>query len=222
MAATVENGGRSDVAGTPFDLSASQSGKGKSRAPEILAGTLLVAVFALAGAWFYSTSTQSVGYITLGSPVARGEVVEASDLIVSEINNDARIRAVRWSDRASIIGQVALVDMGVGTLVAPEQFSDSDQIPAGFGVVGLNLSPGEFPTLSLQPGDLVRVIVMPAGDDLTAESVAVIADGVEIVAVAGDGNQNRFVSLVLEAELADLVAAADFQDRVRLIQVPEG
>lgn len=222
MAATVENGGRTDVtSGTPFDLSASQGGRRKSRAPEILAGTLLVAIFALAGAWFYSTSTRSIGYVALSGEVGRGDVIEAGDLTVSEINNDARVRAVRFADRSTLIGQVALVDLQAGTLVTPEQFSDQDQIPAGFGVVGLDLTPGEFPTFSLQSGDLVKVVLMPNSADSTTEPPVIIADQVEVVSVVGD-NRGRFVSLVLDAELADQVAAADFHDRVRLVQVPEG
>ncbi|MGI9598218.1 MAG: hypothetical protein ACR2QK_18790, partial [Acidimicrobiales bacterium] len=87
MAATVQNGKQDDlVSGTPFDLAAAQTGKAKSRVPEILVGTFLIALFALAGAWFYSTSTQSTNYLALRQGIKRGEVVANQDLTTYEIS----------------------------------------------------------------------------------------------------------------------------------------
>lgn len=225
MAATVQGGNDNDLmTGTPFDLASAQTGKAKSRVPEILAGTLLVAIFALAGAWFYSTSTQTTAYVALRQDVTRGQVITEADLTFYELNTEAPLLGVRASDVASVVGEVALTDMRAGTLITVDQFAESSQIPPGNGVVGLDLSPGEFPTFSLRPGDRVRIVITPtAGAPPVPESIILIDDDVEVVSVVGgDTERNRFISLTLPAQLADQVAAADSQDRVRLIQVPGG
>ncbi len=222
MAATVRTGEKDDlVGGTPFDLVTAQTGRPKRRVPEILVGTFLVALFALAGAWFYSTSTESTTYVALREDVTRGQVITEQQLTVYELNTEAPIRGLGAADVASVIGQVALADLRAGTLVTRDQFVETAEIAAGFGVVGLDLSPGEYPTLSLRPGDRVRVVVLPRGGDVL-DPVAVVDANAEVVEVVVGSGSDRFISLTLPAELADQVAAADAEDRIRLIQVPEG
>lgn len=222
MAASVrEDKQEAFLEGTPFDLAAAQTGKSKSRVPEILVGTFLVALFALGGAWFYSTSTRSVNYLALQQPVQRGEIIEFNDLVTFQVATDAPINATSNLDADSIVGKVALVDLEAGSLITASQLADKAQIPAGQGIVGMDLSPGEFPTFSLRPGDVVRVIITPDNlGELGAETtIFVVDEEVEVVEVDGDG-RDRFISLVMDEELADLVSVADSNDRVRLIQVP--
>ncbi len=222
MAASVrENNQEAFLEGTPFDLAATQTGKSKSRVPEILVGTFLVALFALGGAWFYSTSTSSKNYLALQNQVQRGEIVEFADLVTFQVASDATINATSNLDAELIVGKVALVDMKPGTLITESHLADQTQIPAGQGIVGMDLSPGEYPTFSLRPGDLVRVIITPNNTTELGPDTAifVVDDEVEVVEVDGDG-ESRFISLVMDQELADLVSVAVAGDRVRLIQVP--
>lgn len=223
MAATVQNGRQDVVEGTPFDLGASQGSGSKRRVSEMLVGTFLVAVFALAGAWFYATSTQSTGYLALRNEVSRGQEITAADLAVVEISAESPIRVATATDRELVVGKIALTDMAVGTLVSQDQLVESARIPSGEGIVGLSLSPGEYPSRSLRPGDLVRVVVMPAVlEDLAEADVTVVAEQATVVEIAETGGTELFVSLTLASEQADLVAVADSQNRVRLIQVSEG
>ena len=222
MAATVQTDKQSGmVSGTPFDLAANQAGKGKSRVPEILVGTFLVAVFALAGAWFYSTSTSTTSYVVLRQDVSRGAVITRDQLTTYELNADVPVRGVAAAELQSIIGELALVDLKVGTVITRDQLASKARIPQGYGLVGLDLSPGQFPSLSLRPGDRVRIVLMPEGIvDLTPGSVPVIDEDVEVVEVVEDAGASRFITLALPEELADLVTVADAGDRIRLIQVP--
>lgn len=190
--------------------------------PEVLVGTLMVVMFALAGAWFHSTSTAKIGYAALRQDVARGEVIEQSDLTVYELATDAPIRAIRGSEAGTIVGKVARSDLAVGTLLTADMVAETAGIPDGSGVVGLDLAPGEYPSQSLRPGDRVRVVLLPDGGGLDEGPVVVVADGAEVVEVADVGGRGRFVALSLESELADRVAAGHARDRVRLIQVPGG
>lgn len=218
-----ENSRSGESRETPFDLGAAPMARSRSRIPEILLGTLLVALFALAGAWFYSTSTNRVGYLALRAGVQRGEVIEQADLAVYQIDTDAPIQALRPTQTADVVGKVALVDLTAGTLLTGSHLADRSQIPAGSGIVGLDLDLGQFPSLSLRPGDRVQVVAVDTSGSTDADAaVEIIADQVEIVSVAESGGSGRFYSLVLETELAQRVLAADARDEVRLIEVPEG
>lgn len=221
MAATVRgNGNEGLVDGAPFDLAATPTGRAKARIPEVLVGTLLVAVFALAGAWFYSTSTERTGYVALRQEVDKGALISRQDLTVFEVSSDSPIRGIAGEDLGSVVGKLALSDMAAGTLVTPDQFLEKALIAPGDGVVGLELLPGEFPTFSLRPGDRVRVIVVPPDGSVDPESIVVVAEDVEVIEVVETGGRDRFVSLTLPTALADVVTVADSQSRVRLVQVP--
>ena len=223
MAATVRSSKHDDlVEGTPFDLGAASGVRSRSRVPELLIGTLMVAVFALAGAWFHSTSTARIGYVALRQDVARGEVIEQADLTVYELATDAPIQAIRASDAGRVVGMVARADLGVGTLVSDDLVAGTVGIPQGSGVVGLDLAPGESPSRALRAGDRVRVVLLPDGGGGSTDSVVVIAESAEVVDVVDVGGRGRFVALGLEAGLADRVAAGHARDRIRLIQVSEG
>lgn len=224
MAATAQSGKRGDdlVNGTPFDLGSAQTTKPKTRVPEILLGTFLVAVFALAGAWFYSTSTRADAYVALRSPIQRGQEVSGSDLISFEINTDEEIEAIAWREASTIVGKVAVTDLAVGTLVAPGHFSDRADIAEGFGIVGLALETGEYPTFGIRSGDWVRVVAVPDNNSNEVNPPAdVLAERVQVVEVATEAGTARFISLTMDTATADLVAAVEADGRVRLIQVPQ-
>lgn len=224
MAATAQSGRRGDdlVSGTPFDLGSAQTTKPKTRVPEILLGTFLIAIFALAGAWFYSTSTQSESFVGLRNTVQRGQEIQATDLIRFEVNGDERIVAIEWRDAATIVGKLAAADLTAGTLATPGYFTDQADIADGFGIVGLSLDVGEYPTSGIRAGDWVRVVAVPpssAGQTVPPpETIVARAQIVEVAALAGTG---RFVSLTTETAIADLVASVEAEGRVRLIQIQD-
>ncbi|MEM7325687.1 MAG: hypothetical protein AAF531_21550 [Actinomycetota bacterium] len=222
MAATAQSGKRGDdlVSGTPFDLGSAQTTKPKTRVPEILLGTFLVAVFALAGAWFYSTSTQRDSYVGLRTSVQRGQEISGADLIRFEVSGDERLVAIEWRDASSIVGKLAVTDMAAGTLVTPGYFTDQADIADGFGIVGLSLETGEYPTAGIRAGDWVRVVAVPRNNDSNAPAEA-LADRAQIVEVATEGGTGRFVSLTMATATADRVAAVEAEGRVRLIQIPD-
>lgn len=212
-----------ELTGSPFDLAASTAAKPRSRLPEILVGTLLVALFALAGAWFYSTSTTREPYAAVRQEVARGQVVESDDFTVYQLDTDDPIKAIPAHQLGQIVGKVALVDLPIGTLVSADLFADAADIPAGAGIVGLDLDPGEFPSFTLRPGDRVRVVAVPS--NRSSEGVPapeVLADRVEVVEVRADGSRRLFIALTMDAVDADRVAVAAADEQVRLIQVGGG
>jgi hypothetical protein len=92
----------------------------------------------------------------------------------------------------------------------------------GEGVVGLALTPGEYPTPLLSPGDVVDVVLTadgPSGPDAAATGERV-AGSAEVFDVAELGTQGgRFISLRMPVGAAVEVAGAAAAGRVRLVLV---
>ncbi len=203
----------------PFDLDGAGSTVRRSRAPELTIGALIVAVFALAGTWFYASSTARDSVVAIRNPIARGTVITEDDLQIVQVGSDDALNLVGHDETKLVVGQIALTDLSVGTLLTTDQVTASAAINPGDGVVGLDLDPGEYPTLSLRPGDVVRVVEVPGGGDTEVIEV-VLAEQAEIVDVAPIGVQHQlFVSLAVDTTQADAIARAAASDRVRLIQV---
>lgn len=203
-----------------FDLDAPQAGTGRTRWPEITIGLFLVAAFALGGAWFYSSATDETDVLAVRDGLSRGQVVSANDLRVVQVATDDILDMISADDAPSVIGQVALIDLGAGTLVTSAQFAPTAAIDAGDGVVGLALQPGEYPSANLQPGDEVRVVQTPRTSDPETTGT-VLVERALVVDVTTIGVQNElFISLSMPTALADTVAASGALDQVRLVQIP--
>lgn len=189
------------------------------RGPELLVGLVIVAVFALAGTWFYANSTNPEGVLALRNPIDRGSVISADDLRVVQISSDDALNVLDRDEASAIVGQIALNDLSAGTLITVDHVAERAAIEPGDGVVGLALDPGEYPTLSLRPGDTVRVVEVPGLSESDAGDV-VLAAQAEIIDVATIGVQNQlFVSLSVDTSEADAIARSGARDRVRLVQV---
>lgn len=217
--------------GDVFDLDAAETPRAKSRLPEIATGILLVVGFGLAALWWQTSSTSTRPAIALGVPIERGQVIELGDLQLVQLASDDPIRVLGESDSGMVVGRVALTDMASGTLLTSDHVSEAPAISPGFAVVGTALQAGDYPSLALRVGDVVDVVLTPStteqdafGADrdgaLAAAAESVLVQGVEVVEVATLGNQSGlFVALAMSETEAAMVARADAEDRVRLVQV---
>ena len=146
-----------------------------------------------AGAAYLATSVgDTAPVLTLRQDVARGEVIEAGDLTVARINGDPALRTVGESERDSIVGQRAAVDLSAGSILTP-QSTTTELIPAtGQSLVGVPLSPDQLPSQGLTAGDAVRIVATPREQDdppgvaptiyeATVVSTATLADTGQVV-----------------------------------------
>lgn len=227
----VGHGGLRSSKGEVFDLDAAETPRAKSRLPEIATGILLVVGFGLAALWWQTSSTATRPAIALGAPIERGEVVELADLQLVQLASDDAIQVLGESDSGLVVGRVALTDMAAGTLLTSDHVSAAPAIAPGSAVVGTALQAGDYPSLALRVGDVVDVVLTPSSTDvdafgsdredaLAAAEGSVLVRGVEVVEVATLGNQSGlFVALAMSEAEAAMVARADAEDRVRLVQV---
>jgi len=192
--------------------------------PQLLVAVLVVALSALAAVVLFSRAAARDPVLALANDVERGQVVAAGDFRVVYVGTDDLISSVASDQLSTLVGLTAVTDLESGTIVTPAYFVARSVLEPGEGVVGLALSPGEYPTLRLAPGDLVDVIrTGSASASVDAEPTdrgAVLAAAAEVFDVAALGSQGqRFVSLRMPAEAAAEVARAAADGRVRLVLV---
>jgi hypothetical protein len=190
-------------------------GSRRVRVPELLVGAALAVGFALAAVLWQANATQRDPVLTVGRSVARGEVIEATDLRVVYVGSDQPLVTLSEAELSRVVGRVAVADLPAGTLLTPADLNDPQTVESGEGVVGLALDPGQFPAMQLAPGDVVNVVTPgEVGEpELLAEAAIVFA----VEDLGGQGR--RFVSLRTSEEAANRVASAAESGPVRLVLV---
>lgn len=199
----------------------------RSRLPEVALGVLLVAVSALGGLWLFARSTERVEVLALSQDVARGEVVEVSDLEVVSIGTDDVVTVLGRNEVSRVEGQVAVADLAAGTLIVPSMVVPGDVIADGDGVIGVEVPVGQIPSSDLVRGDVVSVVLTPAPDDRpnladpAVRAGEVLVESAKVLEVSPIGTSNAlFVSLAMPADAARVVAVAASQGQFRLVKVP--
>ncbi|MGH8873787.1 MAG: SAF domain-containing protein [Acidimicrobiia bacterium] len=185
---------------------------------------LLVALSALVAVVLFTRAAARDPVLALAADVERGQVVTAGDFQVVYVGTDDPISTVASDELSSLVGLTAVSDLEAGTIVTPAHFVARSVLEPGEGVVGLALSPGEYPTLRLAAGDLVDVILTEspsaASEAEATDGGVVLAERAEVFDIAELGTQGqRFVSLRLPEDAAADVARAAAQGRVRLVLV---
>ncbi len=220
-AKTASTGESGDEQGTvtPFRLEPPQRGV---QVPQLAIGVLLVALSALVVVVLVSRAAARDPVLALAQDVERGQVVSSADFRVVYLGTDDQVATVAADEMATLVGLTAVVDLEEGTIISPGYLAARTALEPGEGLVGLALSPGEYPTLRLAPGDMVDVILtgsQPAGLDGAPGDVVLVA-GAEVFDISELGTQGqRFVSLRMDAADAADVAQAAVERRVRLVLV---
>jgi hypothetical protein len=183
------------------------------RIPQLVVGVWLTAGTALGFVLFHAASIERTAVLALADDVDRGQVLAVEDLQVVHVGTDDAL-AFTPADRSELlVGRAAVVALPAGTLVTVEQLAAGRTLVPGAGVVGLALSPGEFPTPRLAIGDLVNVVEVSDG-------LEVLIEAAEVVEVEPVGTQGqRFISVLAGEEAASRVAVAAAAGEVRLVLV---
>jgi hypothetical protein len=199
---------------------------GRRRRPAVWA--LGVALAAGGGAVAAATTMAAgdrVPVLVVVRPVDAGTTVTAADLGEARVAEDPQLRPIPTSERASVVGQIAGVDLRPGTLLTRNQLAPLAIPGDGQALVGLALQPGQLPDRRLQRGDRVLAVVTPedavvtppTGQERTV-SVTRSAQVVSSGAPATDG------TVVIDVTVADAEApglAADAAaGRISLVLLP--
>lgn len=132
------------------------------RRPLLLAaGAVLVLVSAIASYVAFTNLSASVTVVVATVDIAKGELIEASDLGTLEILGGQTSGAVLATDAGALVGQHAAVDLLAGSLITSNSVRGSLPIEAGHSIVGIAVSGGQVPSTGLTSGDRVRIVSTP-------------------------------------------------------------
>lgn len=191
----------------------------RRRVPELILGILLVAGGALGAVLLAVSGRSRDDVVALRNDVARGEVIEASDLVSVKVGSDGGVTYLSSGDAGTVVGQVALTDMPAGVLVAPEMFGEpAELLEPGSGRVGLMLAANQMPTLDLAVGDHVSVVV-PV-ESAAGEAQVIAEADVALVEEQPATGQGRlwYVSLVApQTQAVGIASAAAGGSNVQLV-----
>jgi SAF domain len=193
---------------------------GRRRSRMTMVGVLLAIVGGLV-AWFaYSQATQGVEVIATARHIAYGARITEADVQPVEIPAGSTLRATAWSDRGTVVGQVATTDLPPGTLVPPDAVGAARLPVRGEAIVGLPIGAGRLPVSGLLPRDVVQ-IVQPA----TAQTGQTGQTGLRATVLAigdPDAAGRRTVDLIVPDTAVDDVAAAAGNDNTLLVLLGSG
>jgi hypothetical protein len=187
---------------------------------ELVVGVLLMAGCALGAVVLAPGGRDRTPVVALAGDVERGEVIEDGDLSVTYVGADSPVAHVPEDERASLVGQAALVDLPAGTIVTAGQLAAPAAVAAqGDGTVGVALEAGQLPSLGLAAGDQVSVVA-GSGSQGAAQGQGVVVDTAEVVATrqlddqpaswwvslrAGEGDARRLATAISDGARVQLV-----------------
>ena len=228
MATTTESRSNGSLRTEPDGLRLDPSTRSGGRRPRmswVALGLLVLVGFGLLGAVTVARVAARQPVLALAEPIDRGEELTATHLVVVDVGTEDAVALVPAGDRDALLGLTATAALEAGTLVTPAQFADGPTVAAGLSVVGLALQPGEYPTVTMRPGDRVTVVRTPAATPAAqgADQPATLVEAAEVFAVEtlSETAGTLMVSIVVPGEVVLDVASAAADGRVRLALVGE-
>lgn len=186
----------------------------------IALGAFLIATLSFAFAVLYSNVGDRSAVLAVGRSVRSGAVLTSADLVEVRISADRALHPVAASDRGSVVGKVAGVDLVPGTLITRRHLATRAGIEPGRAVVGLALKAGQFPT-EMRVGDPVLVVLTapPASSSGESEVTTITGGRVTSITPTIDASTPSVVSLEIATKDASAIAAAAAGGRVSLVRV---
>lgn len=187
----------------------------------ITAGVLVIIVAALLGALAFAQAGDTSSVLAVRDEVAKGQTIERDNLISKQVAGVGGAIAV--DDVDAVVGKTAAVDLTAGQVVTDATVTEEAVPGTGRAVVGLAVTPSQMPGEGLGPGDLVRVVAVPAADDAAAnlDDAPILAPSVEVLAVTRgkSGEAARVVTVIASDSDAGKLATASAAGRLAVIKI---
>ncbi len=181
----------------------------------------MIGVLGFIGIWAASSDRQPV--LAVARPVKAGDVITADDLAVASIAEDAALKPMPASARATAVGKTATVDLVPGALLLNGQLGAPSAIGDGDAVVAVEVPLAAAPIDSLHNGDRVQIIKTSKGGDAKEALGEVITEGrVTRISPGSASTRSSVVSVVVPQDKAATVAGASAAQRAALVALPQG
>lgn len=186
----------------------------------IILGALLVVGAAIAGVSIAGGLAARVDVLVASRDIATGELVVDNDFRSASIGIDAGIdvQVIRPEDVDQLVGRVAAGPVGEGEIVHPANFTEAVAEEDLSLLIGLELSPGEYPREGLRPGD--QAVILGFDDEnLDSDSLTPGRDigHVEVVEISRPSNgTDLLVTVRASTEQAGLIGRYASEGAVRM------
>ncbi|MFD0332185.1 SAF domain-containing protein [Streptacidiphilus monticola] len=187
-----------------------------------VAGIAVAAVGALGAYTMVNQAGDRVAVLAVAHAVAKGQVVQASDLTTAQVAPDPALKTVAVGRSSTIVGKTAATDLAVGMLVTPGSVTAGVDVTAGKSVVGVLAKPGMIPAGRLAPGQAVSVVQTPGQNGQATKSSAapLTVPAVVVLVGAPDSNGNVVVDLAADPADAPQIAAWAAAGQVAVVTAP--
>jgi len=195
----------------------------RDRRPALAAlALLLVLGGALASTLLVLRSGDRVEVLVAATDIAPGQTVTADDFTTAQVAADGA-SFVQAEARDNFVGTSATVGIPAGTLINNVMFQAGTVVPDDADVVGLVLTPQQRPAGPIGQGDVVRLFLVPRGDQLAGSG----AEGSELVSAArvvesvDGGNQGLSLSVLVPSDDASAVVAGSATGQVAVTRLAD-
>lgn len=167
----------------------------------VIIGLLMACLGALGAAMAWSQATTAEPVVVMVNDVARGEVVQSSDLGIATLGTPPGVKALPADRIPDLVGKQALVDLQAGSLVGDRAIGQATT-QKGQSELGLKLAAGRLPTSELPAGTTVLLVPVAAKDSPAPSTAGIAATVVSKPSALPDGS-----TWVLDVSVADQHAA---------------
>lgn len=175
----------------------------------VAAACMAASIAAFVGLQLAATDLEPVLAVT--RPVQAGSTITDADLTVAHVAEDPHLSTVPLSQRSTVIGRTAAIDLAPGTLLVDGALGEASVLADGESLVGVEVPAAAAPIDALSPGTRVSLVaVARPGESADRSTTAVIAEGRVLRAASSDPGSAPMVrvSVVVPAETGPDVAAA--------------
>lgn len=183
----------------------------------------LIIGLAAVGAVLYSRAGAKTPVVEVVQAVPAGHVIERADL--STVAVAGEVTAIAGTGLDDVVGQTAAVDLLPHMLLQRSMLTRGGPLAPGQALVGVAVGSGQLPADGLSPGELVRVIGLPAKDVAATtgaepQATVLVASARVFSAHPDAANAGSTdVSLILSTDQATQVAADSAAGLIALVQV---
>lgn len=128
----------------------------------------------------------------------RGQTIKQEDLTSLSVEGE-QSQYLDINRQADVVGTKAQTNLLAGTPVIEGSFASAMPVPEDMSIVGLGLKPSNMPGRELVPGDKVRVVHTPSGEQLTGDetlqTVAAVIERYPTASEDAEGNSNFIVDI---------------------------
>ncbi len=148
----------------PVPTSAAPTLRARRNPVWLAVGIIAICIGALGAGQLAERLSVSNSVLVTTKAIARGDVIEVSDIRTIKVGDISGISAAPESELSSLVGQVAQIDLAANSIV-PDGAAGKAVVPAGSTQLGLSLAAGRMPSGFLPAGTRVMLIAVSPSDE---------------------------------------------------------